>query len=353
MSMRHFRILTRIDRIKIETMLNTGHSVREIADFLGFHRSSIYREIKRGKYEHLRSDYQTEFRYSSDLAQEDREYKKAATGRNVKIGYDRELANFLEHLILEEDLSPEAALFYIKKNSIRFDTTISVRTVYRYIDHGIFLRLTNKNLPVKGRKGRKCHVERVQKRASVGKSIERRPQEVLSRNNFGHWEMDTVKGKQKVTKGCLLVLTERKTRSELIFKLKDQKSGSVVQAIDQLEQKLGDQFTNIFQTITVDNGVEFSDYKGIERSVLHMGKKRTELYYCHAYCSWERPSNENQNKLIRRKIPKGFDIDQVTDKQVVEINQWINLYPRGIFDGYNASDMWDKEIPNLKLEKII
>ena len=99
--MRHFRVLTRIDRIKIETMLNTGHSVREIADFLGFHRSSIYREIKRGKYEHLCSDYQTEIRYSSDLAQKDREYKKAATGRNVKIGYDRELADFLEHLIIE------------------------------------------------------------------------------------------------------------------------------------------------------------------------------------------------------------------------------------------------------------
>ena len=165
--------------------------------------------------------------------------------------------------------------------------------------------------------------------------------------------MDTVKGKKNVTKGCLLVLTERKTRSELIFKLKDQKSGSVVQAMDQLERKLGDRFTKIFQTITVDNGVEFSDYNGLERSVLHPGKKRTELYYCHAYCSWERPSNENQNKLIRRKIPKGFDIDHVTDKQVVKINQWINLYPRGIFDGYNASDMWDREMPNLKLEKII
>ena len=65
----------------------------------------------------------------------------------------------------------------------------------------------------------------MQKRAAAGESIENRPDEVATRETFGHWEMDTVKGKQGVTKSCMLVLTERKTRDEIIFKLKDQKGG--------------------------------------------------------------------------------------------------------------------------------
>lgn len=93
--------------------------------------------------------------------------------------------------------------------------------------------------------------------------------------------MDTVKGKQGVTKSCMLVLTERKTRDEIIFKLKDQKAESVVDALDRLERKWGDMFSKVFRSITVDNGVEFSDCKGMERSALTPGEKRTYLFYCH------------------------------------------------------------------------
>ena len=161
------------------------------------------------------------------------------------------------------------------ESGIEFTTSISVRTLYRYIDKGIFLKLTNKDLPVKGKRKKHNKRVKVQKRASAGESIENRPDEVKDREIFGHWEMDTVKGKQGVTKSCMLVLTERKTRDEIIVKLPDQKAASVVEAIDRLERKWGDMFTKVFRSITVDNGVEFSDYEGLERSVLHEGEKRT------------------------------------------------------------------------------
>lgn len=342
-----FKHLSQNDRIKMETMLNSGHKVVEVAEYLHVHRSTIYREIKRGEYTHRNSDYTEETRYSSDLGQKNHDWNAQGKGRNIKIGNDRPLAEYIEGKIIEDKYSPEAALAAAAESGIEFTTSISVRTLYRYIDKGIFLKLTNKDLPVKGKRKKHNKRVKVQKRASAGESIENRPDEVKDREIFGHWEMDTVKGKQGVTKSCMLVLTERKTRDEIIVKLPDQKAASVVEAIDRLERKWGDMFTKVFRSITVDNGVEFSDYEGLERSVLHEGEKRTFAFYCHHYSSWERGSNENNNRLIRRHIPKGEDFDEKQDRDIEYIENWINNYPRGIFGFKTSAQLFEEEIRKL------
>lgn len=342
-----FKHLSQNDRIKMETMLNSGHKVIEVAEYLHVHRSTIYREIKRGEYTHRNSDYTEETRYSSDLGQKNHDWNAQGKGRNIKIGNDRPLAEYIEGKIIEDKYSPEAALAAAAESGIEFTTSISVRTLYRYIDKGIFLKLTNKDLPVKGKRKKHNKRVKVQKRASAGESIENRPDEVKDREIFGHWEMDTVKGKQGVTKSCMLVLTERKTRDEIIVKLPDQKAASVVEAIDRLERKWGDMFTKVFRSITVDNGVEFSDYEGLERSVLHEGEKRTFAFYCHPYSSWERGSNENNNRLIRRHIPKGEDFDEKQDRDIEYIENWINNYPRGIFGFKTSAQLFEEEIRKL------
>ena len=342
-----FKHLSQNDRIKMETMLNSGHKVVEVAEYLHVHRSTIYREIKRGEYTHRNSDYTEETRYSSDLGQKNHDWNAQGKGRNIKIGNDRPLAEYIEGKIIEDKYSQEAALAAAAESGIEFTTSISVRTLYRYIDKGIFLKLTNKDLPVKGKRKKHNKRVRVQKRASAGESIENRPDEVKDREIFGHWEMDTVKGKQGVTKSCMLVLTERKTRDEIIVKLPDQKAASVVEAIDRLERKWGDMFTKVFRSITVDNGVEFSDYEGLERSVLHEGEKRTFAFYCHPYSSWERGSNENNNRLIRRHIPKGEDFDEKQDRDIEYIENWINNYPRGIFGFKTSAQLFEEEIRKL------
>lgn len=342
-----FKHLSQNDRIKMETMLNSGHKVVEVAEYLHVHRSTIYREIKRGEYTHRNSDYTEETRYSSDLGQKNHDWNAQGKGRNIKIGNDRPLAEYIEGKIIEDKYSPEAALAAAAESGIEFTTSISVRTLYRYIDKGIFLKLTNKDLPVKGKRKKHNKRVKVQKRASAGESIENRPDEVKDREIFGHWEMDTVKGKQGVTKSCMLVLTERKTRDEIIVKLPDQKAASVVEDIDRLERKWGDMFTKVFRSITVDNGVEFSDYEGLERSVLHEGEKRTFAFYCHPYSSWERGSNENNNRLIRRHIPKGEDFDEKQDRDIEYIENWINNYPRGIFGFKTSAQLFEEEIRKL------
>lgn len=344
---KHYKHLSESDRIKMETLLNKGYSKPEIAEYLHVHRSTIYREIKRGEYIHRNSDYTEEVRYSSDKGQQTHDWNAQGKGKPLKIGNDVKLAEYIEQKIVEDKYSPEAALAAAETSGIEFNTTISVRTLYRYIDNGIFLKLTNKDLPVKGKKKKKNKKVQTQKRASAGESIENRPDEVKDRETFGHWEMDTVKGKRGVTKSCMLVLTERKTRDEIIFKLKDQKAESVVDALDRLEKKWGDMFYKVFRSITVDNGVEFSDYEGMERSILRPGEKRTFLFYCHPYSSWERGSNENQNKLIRRHIPKGEDFDEKQDRDIEYIENWINNYPRGIFGYRTSAELFKEELRKL------
>lgn len=295
---------------------------------------------------HRNSDYTEEERYSSDLGQKAHDWNAQAKGKSLKIGNDRELAECIEEKIVNDKYSPEAALAEIARGEKKFKTTISVRTLYRYIDNGIFLRLTNKELPIKGNRKEHNKKVRVQKRASAGESIENRPEEVKDREIFGHWEMDTVKGKRGVTKSCMLVLTERKTRDEIVIKLKDQGAASVVEALDRLERKWGDLFPKVFRSITVDNGVEFSDYEGMEKSVLK-DEKRTFVFYCHPYSSWERGTNENNNRLIRRHIPKGTDFDDRTDEEIEYIENWINKYPRGILDYKTAEELFAEELRKL------
>lgn len=328
--------LTKYDRITIETLLNTGKSVAYIADYLGVDRSTIYREIKKGTYMHLESSSWIEVKkYSCDLGQAVADERKTHLGKSLKVGNDIAFADFIEDKIVNARYSPSAAL---AEASAKFDTKISVRTLYRYIDNHIFYLLDSSYLPIKGGRKKKKYKKPVQKRMSAGKSIEKRKSEVSERNTFGHWEMDTVKGRQGITKGCFLVLTERLTRMEIVRKISDQKSKSVVEQLDILEKSWGDSFKKVFKTITVDNGVEFSDAHGIETSP--DGTHRIDCYYCHAYSSYERGSNENNNRLIRRHAPKGTDLDLFNEKDVAYIQDWINDYPRKIFNWKTSRNMF-------------
>ena len=134
-----------------------------------------------------------------------------------------------------------------------------------------------------------------------------------------------------------MVLTERKTREEIIRKMKSKSQYCVVKEIDKIERKLGSKkFRETFKTITCDNGCENLDYEGIERSVLTK-QSRTKVYYAHPYSAWERGSNENANKLIRRFIPKGDDIGEFSHERIKMIEHWINNYPRRIFGGMSSN----------------
>lgn len=326
------------DRYVIETMLKDGKSPKQIADRLGRHFTTVYKEIKKGTVRLLNSDLTFRMEYCADTAQRVTDERQTNKGRDLKIGNDYALAAYIEHLIGDLHYSPYAAVCDIRKQK-RFSTDICKTTLYRYIDMGLFLNISNKDLYIKRNKRKKKHDKVVKRsRKQKGKSIEQRPKSIRSRNTYGHWEMDTVYSGRR-DKTCLLVLTERMTREEYLLKMPDRTAKSTVAALDNLEIALGrDAFRIRFKSITCDNGSEFSDYKSIMRSCTVPGAVRTHLFYCHPYTSSERGSNENANKLIRHYIAKGEAIGRYSDEQIQDIQDWINNYPRALFGGMSTNE---------------
>lgn len=343
--MRHFSHLNFNNRLKIEKMLKEGASQAAIARALRVDPSTISRELKRGTYIHLNSDLTTEERYSPDIAQQNYKRHLSEKGPDVKIGHDHEYAGHIEKKILEEGYSPGAVLGEIEEEGLKFKTKISKTTLYRYIQNGV-LGVTNKDLLRKKKKKKKQNQKRAA-RPPRGESIENRPKEVESRETPGHWEMDCVEGPKEGSQKTLLVLTERKTRWEILILMARKTMECVVAALDDLEQRCGEAFGRIFKTITVDNGSEFSDAEGMARSVLAPEEARAQFFFCHAYCSWERGSNENQNTMVRRRYPKGFDFANTTEEEIKALERWINNYPRGIFNYKSAAKMFQQEFGDL------
>ena len=60
---------------------------------------------------------------------------------------------------------------------------------------------------------------------------------------------------------------------------------------------------------------------GLEKSVYDKLSKRTTIYYAHPYCSWERGSNENNNKLIDEFIKKKTDIKNLSSSYIKKIQE--------------------------------
>lgn len=349
--MRHFRQLRYTDRLNIEKWLREGMSKGEIAAKLRVHRNTVTNELKRGRYMHLNSDYTTEERYSPDIAEQRYQDNLRAKGPGYKIGNDIAFANFLEDKMLgvQEDgtvdksrrYSPAAALAEARKAG--FATSVCKATLYSYIEKGdVFLCVTNKDLRYKGDRKQRHRTVRA-KRAPAGESIERRADEINERGICGHWEMDSIIGKKK-TKKCLVTLTERVTRHEIAFLVKDHTAEQVRFALDKIERRMGSRrFRSVFKSITVDNGCEFSDCAGLEQSCLTRGK-RTKMYYCHPYSSWERGSNENQNRMMRRFYPKGFDFSRTTQAEVNRAADWINHYPRELLGWRCSAELFSEQL---------
>ena len=339
--------ITERERYLIEFMKKEGYTVKQIAQEIGKSERTIYYELKRGKVQLLNSDLTTRVEYCADSAQNDYNYKQTAKGSDLKLSNDYEFVRFIEKKIVDDRYSPYAALVSADRES--FKTKICLKTLYNYIHMGLFSNITQQNLPYEKKKKPQESVKRICVKNVIKPSIEQRPKEVKDRESYGHWEMDTVYSGKNRSKECLLVLTERKYRDEIIIKMPDRTASSTVKALDRLYKSYGSKaFREIFKTITVDNGVEFSDYEGMKKN------NRTEIYYCHPYASCERATNENQNKLIRRWIKKGEDISAYSNKQIRQISDWMYNYPRKMFGGLSVKEvMQNAQENNLHPELIL
>ncbi len=331
-----YKHLTYRDRLKIEIMLKSKKKTEEISKEIGCSKRTIERERKRGQVQQINgATWEYYYQYDADVGQSRYIAGRESKGAGLKIGHDHKLCEDIE-MMIKKKISPDIIANTIKKDAKKYEVTLCTRTIYNYLERNIFLNIGYDDL-IYGRYKVKTEeaINRPSYKNLKGRSIEERPESVKDRKEAGHWEMDLiVGGKKQGSKEVLLTLTERTSRHEIIRKLPDKSQKSVINALDVIERQLGRiKFFNKFKSITVDNGSEFLNSSEMERSCLSSKKLRTMVYYAHPYSAYERGTNENMNRMIRRFIPKGSDISQYTKKEIKRIENWLNNYPRKIL-GY-------------------
>ena len=274
--------------------------------------------------------------YKADVAQRRHENNASRKGRNYKIGKNYKLVEYIEDKIKKEHYSPDAVIGRLRAEDKKFGTEICTKTLYNYIDKGLFLNISNKDLLIK-KQGRKKVYKKVRTVAlnnKKGESISERDKKIDNRSEKGHWEIDLVIGK-KGTKPAILTLVDRKTRKSIYILIKDKTKKEVLNAIKKAHKKLGGDFDDVIKTITADNGSEFLDSEGIKEA-----GKCSDVFYAHPYCSRERESNENSNRMLRRFIPKRTDIGTISENRLQETEDWVNNYPRRILNYITANEAY-------------
>ena len=322
---RKFKHLTKEKRAQIEILLKAKVPKSRIAAMVGISRSTLYNELKRGTVEQLDTNLRPHTKYFSDAGQRVYEEHRRNSRPPMKLIKAFDFITFAEHQMLEEKLAPDTICGMVRRSGLSFET-VCAKTLYNYIDQGL-LRVKNVDLLLKvkrkpNKRGGKRH------KHLYGMSIEERPDSINNRENFGHWEIDTVVGK-KTDRAVLLTIDERTTKFRHIIKIANRSAEAVEEGIRQLQKLYGERFSTVFRSITSDNGSEFSSLPRVLPS--------TTIYYAHPYSAYERGLNEKQNSMIRRFFPKGRSLDDASPLAVQQVQDWINRFPRKDF-GYASAD---------------
>lgn len=352
--------LTKDDRTKIQSLIEqvdeNGKRLFNnsyIAKYIGVNRSTITRELRRIKSKiYIRTGKIKNKPYNVDDAQNDYQFKRSMSKANYILDNFPKLKEYIENKILKDKWSPDAIAGYIishelyKQNGF---TSISTTTIYRAIHYGLLkvkkedTRRMNK-FEKSGKYSRKGQLPD----NKISFSIELRPDNINNRESFGNWELDTVISTNKGVHKCLMTLTERKTRFEIIGILKVKTKEEVIVKFKKIQEYLKKNINSIINSITTDNGGEFAGFLQI---IEITGAK---FYFCHPYASCEKGTNEKHNSIIRYFIPKSTLIENYTVKEINDICHWMNNYPRKVLNYSTPQEVLQKELNNKKLfDKII
>lgn len=309
-SSRQYTQLTLADRAIIRRMLSEKRRVREIAQVLGKHRSTIFRELGRNT--------NAGGLYYEPHAQGMLNRRRVAARASFRIiERDEPLEAYVERL-LRFGLSPEQIAGYMRR--VGHHRTLSYRTVYRWVHRQWQSR---KPLLRFHGKPRAPYGSRKNAWDPHKRHISERPRTIDKRVRVGDWEADLVHGTQDDSRHCLLTLNDRATGFCIIRKLTALDSYFVANAIINALWGLP------VLTITCDNGFEFGRHKRIERAL------KCKVYFTDVNSPQQRGSNENLNGLVRQFFPKGQSMAHVTQLQATDVATRLNGRPRKRF-GYEA-----------------
>lgn len=301
--------LTLEERERMYGMREQGMSLREIGKRLGRSHTSLSRELKRNakygrEYIPCKAQIQAEKRGV-------KQRRKAPLKNTTIIVYVREklrlrwspeqIAGRLPIDHPGESIDDDTIYEYI------FNPRNRRRKLWKYLTHQ-----RKKRMKKEGRK---------MKRASKipgAISIDRRPKSIDTRQHVGHWESDNMEGKRTDTT-AVSATVERVTRFTVLSKVHGKRAQSKADAVSDRLRVYPKKFR---KTITVDNGSENTFHQDMKRRL------DVNIYFCHIYHSWEKGTVENTIGRVRRYIPKGRSVDEVSEEQLKSIESNMNNTPR-------------------------
>lgn len=301
--MTKFTHLTFKQRSYIEIRTGCGDSQRSIAKVLNVSPSTVNREYKR-------NIDSTKYIYEANTASIISKNRK----RLVKLGENKiqECSEVIKNFIIDNikiHTSPEVISALIMKN---FHVLVSKNTIYNFLKQEF--KVGNdyiKYLPHRG-KAYKYSSDASTSKIKNRIGIENRPKIADQKTEIGHYEIDTVVGKDHCS--YLLTLVDKCSKLTIIRKLKDKCASTVVDAFKDIVQ----QYNILFKTITSDNGTEFAYHESISKLT------NANFYFANPYSSWERGLNEHTNGLIRRFFPKGTDFHSVSESEIAKVECILN-----------------------------
>lgn len=380
--------LTYEDRVEIEQYLFENWSLNEIANALNKDPRTISREIRRNlvvipyKRRALR---ETIMHYKQINCKLLLRFPYCCNGCRDKSGCVRTRLNYIAleaHSAYEKRLKMCRSKFHLSEAQIeKMDELllsgvrkgmspyaiyssypdyfpITLKTIYNYIDSGVF-QVKNHMLKIKPKlkKGKKPHIGQ---NADKNEFLEGRRLDDYFRfmaENFVPCpvQMDTVLGSKGLGK-CFLTIHFVTYHFMLIFLLIEKASDPIIEVFDYLEDVLGiEKFKELFPCILTDRGGEFSHPLDIEFSKI-TGEKRTSVFYCDAYVSNQKAQIESNHRMIRYVIPKGTNLGSLSDSDTAKLMEHINSYPRRELGGLSPYEVMAQANPELikclKIKKV-
>ena len=323
-----YKHLSEAERGEIEAYLSVGLKPAEIARRLGRNRSTITREINRGSITQLKKVNGQKVYYQHYYADAAHNRYRDARETSYYLKLDRVSNDFLTKFIEAMREKPRVHSVDTFVHTYRLqhvDAVVpSTKTLYNYIHQGL-LEIKVIDLP-RAVRIRKKFNKRPSTKKHLGKSIEERPEEINNRFRFGDWEIDSVLGGKTIGEPSILTLVERQTRYAVTKKLVEKKAEYVKQAVIECMKLYP------IKSITADNGNEFSSLSKIEG---------LDVYFAHAYSSYERGTNENFNGLLREFIPKGSSLKKLNPTLLEDYTKAINERPRRIHGYQSAKKLFE------------
>lgn len=287
--------------------------------------------------------------YNASVAQ--KHYEETLVTSRQGIDITPEIIDEIEHAIvpLIKNKKQSVNQVYSNHSDILYFSKV---TFYKYINIGVF-SLKNIDLPKKvtyKQRKKKAEADEKQYKRKLallkGRSYNDYLEFILKHPNMNICEMDTVEGNKESIK-VLLTIIIKKTKFMFIRLLDKKNVQSVNFQIDLFKNKLGIKlYSKVFRIILTDNGSEFFDPLHIEYDY-DTGIKKTNVFYCKPYSSWQKGTIEKNHKYIRDIFPKGTSFDDMTKEQIQRLEDTINNIPRDSLNGKTPYELTLKKYPEL------